>query len=168
MCYGHLTQKKYTIKISLTKTVFSFASSVDALQNTCALSKQKVSNEYDRKPDTAPLGILYYFCNLSSVTVLTLTLGTEVFWQKNAKKVMKNHILKPPTFTLIMLSSIQPVRFPKKITVFLIILVKTSKFSDGRAKMAKNGGLNQLNIYLLTNIFQFYQLPLTRVISPIM
>ena len=80
-------------------------------------------------------------------------LGTEVFWQKNAKKVMKNHILKPPTFTLIMLSSIQPVQIPKKITVFLIILVKTSKFSDGRAKMAKNGGLNQLNIYLLTNIF---------------
>ena len=94
-------------------------------------------------------------------------LGTEVFWQKNAKKVMKNHIMKPPTFTLIMLSSIQPVRIPKKITVFLIILVKTSKFSDGRAKMAKNGGLNQLNIYLLTNIFQFYQLPLTSMISPI-
>ena len=81
---------------------------------------------------------------------------------------MKNHILKPPTFTLIMLSSIQPVRIPKKITVFLIILVKTSKFSDGRAKMAKNGGLNQLNIYLHTNIFQFYQLPLTSMISPIM
>ena len=59
---------------------------------------------------------------------------------------MKNHILKPPTFTLIMLSSIQPVRIPKKITVFLIILVKTSKFSLGWAKMAKNGGLNQLNI----------------------
>ena len=94
-------------------------------------------------------------------------LGTEVFWQKNAKKVMKNHILKPPTFTLIMLSSVQPVRIPKKITVFLIILVKTSKFSDGRAKMAKNGGVNQLNIYLLTNIFQFYQLPLTSMISPI-
>ena len=31
--------KKYTIEISLTKTVFSFASSVDALQNTCILSK---------------------------------------------------------------------------------------------------------------------------------
>ena len=95
-------------------------------------------------------------------------LGTEVFWQKNGKKVMKNHILKPPTFTLIMLSSIQPVRIPKKKTVFLIILVKTPKFSDGRAKMAKNEGLNQLNIYLLTNIFQFYQLPLTSMISPIM
>ena len=36
--------KKYTIKISLTKIVFSFARSVDALQNTCILSKQKVSN----------------------------------------------------------------------------------------------------------------------------
>ena len=44
LCYGHLTQKKYTLKISLTKTVFSFASSVDVLQNTCILSKQKVSN----------------------------------------------------------------------------------------------------------------------------
>ena len=63
--------KKYTIKISLTKTVFSFASSVDALQNTCVLSKQKVSYEYDRKPDSASLEILLYFCNLSSVTVLT-------------------------------------------------------------------------------------------------
>ena len=50
----------------------------------------------------------------------------------------------------------------------LIILVKTSKFSDGQAKMAKNGGLNQFNIYLLTNIFQFYQLPLTSMFSPIM
>ena len=81
---------------------------------------------------------------------------------------MKNHILKPPTFTLIMLSSIQPVRITKKITVFLKILVKTSKFFVGRAKMAKNGGLNQLNIYLLTNIFPFYQLPLTSMINPIM
>ena len=63
--------KKNTIKISLTKTVFSFASYVDALQNTCVLSKQKVSNVYDRKPDSAPLGILLYFCNLSSVMVLT-------------------------------------------------------------------------------------------------
>ena len=44
LCYGHLTQIKYTIKISLTKTLFSFASSVDALQNRCILSKQKVSN----------------------------------------------------------------------------------------------------------------------------
>ena len=61
LCYSHLTQKKNTIKNSHTKTVFSFASSVDALQNTCVLSKQKVSNEYDRKPDSAPLGILLYF-----------------------------------------------------------------------------------------------------------
>ena len=36
--------KKYTITISFTETVFSFASSVDALQNTCILSKQEVSN----------------------------------------------------------------------------------------------------------------------------
>ena len=87
--------KKNTIKISLTnfQAVFSCASSVDALQNKCVLSKQKVSNEYDRKPDSAPLGILLYFFNLSSVTVLTKTLGTEVFEQKNAKKSnKKSHI----------------------------------------------------------------------------
>ena len=70
-------------------------------------------------------------------------LGTEVFWQKNAKNVMKNHILKPPTFTLIMLLSIQPVKIPEKITVFLIILVESSFFSIGRAKMPKNGVLIQ-------------------------
>ena len=42
-----------------------------------------------------------------------------------AKNVMKNHILKPPIFTLIMLLSIQPVKIPEKITVFLIILVES-------------------------------------------
>ena len=66
-------------------------------------------------------------------------LGTEVFWQKNAKNVKKNHILKPPTFTL----SIQPVEIPEKITVFLIIHVESSIFSDGQAKMPKNGVLVQ-------------------------
>ena len=69
--------------------------------------------------------------------------GTEVFWQKNAKNVMKNHILKPPTFTLIMLLSLPPVKIPEKITVFLIILVKSSIFTVGRAKMPKNGVLIQ-------------------------
>ena len=56
---------------------------------------------------------------------------------------MKNHILKPPTFTLIMLLSIQPVKIPEKITVFFIILVESSIFSAGRAKMQKNGVLIQ-------------------------
>ena len=112
--------KKYTIKISLTKTVFSFANSVDALQNTCVLVNRKcqMSMTENQIQQSAPLGILLYFCNLSIVTVLTLTLGAEVFWPKNAKKVMKNHILKPPTFTLIMLSSIQPVKIPEKMTLF--------------------------------------------------
>ena len=68
-------------------------------------------------------------------------LGTEVFWLKNAKNEIKNHILKPLTFTLIMLLSIQPVKIPEKITVFLIILVERSIFSVGRAKMQKNGVL---------------------------
>ena len=70
-------------------------------------------------------------------------LGTEVFWQKNAKNVMKNHILKTPTFTLIMLLIIQPIKIPEKMTVFLIILVESSIFSIGRAKMPKNGVLSQ-------------------------
>ena len=56
---------------------------------------------------------------------------------------MKNHILKLPTFTLIVLLSIQPVKIPEKITVFLIILVESSIFSVGRAKMPKNGVLIQ-------------------------
>ena len=94
-------------------------------------------------------------------------LGTEVFWQKNAKNVMKNHILKPPTLTLIMLLSIQPVKIPEKITVFLIILVKNSIYSVGRAKKPKHGVLIQLKIYLHTNIFQFYQLALSSMISSI-
>ena len=58
---------------------------------------------------------------------------------------MKNHILKRPTFTLIMLLSILPVKIPEKITVFLIILVESSIFSVGWAKMPKNGVLIQKN-----------------------
>ena len=56
---------------------------------------------------------------------------------------MKNHILKPPTFTLIMILSIHPVKIPEKITVFLIVLVESSFFSVGQAKMPKNGVLIQ-------------------------
>ena len=66
-------------------------------------------------------------------------LGTEVFWQKNAKNVMKNHILKPPTFALIMLLSIQPVKIPEKITVFLIILVEFQFFPLDGQKCQKMG-----------------------------
>ena len=43
---------------------------------------------------------------------------------------------------LIMLLSIQPVKIPEKITVFLIILVESSIFV-GRAKMPKKGILIQ-------------------------
>ena len=61
---------------------------------------------------------------------------------------MKNHILKPPTFTLIMLLSIQPDKIPEKITVFLIILVERSIFSAGRAKMPKKWDFNPIkNIF---------------------
>ena len=81
---------------------------------------------------------------------------------------MKNHILKPPTFTLIMLLSIQPVKIPEKITIFLTILVESSIFSVGRAKMPKNGVLIQEKFYIhTTNIFQFYQLALLSMISSI-
>ena len=59
--------------------------------------------------------------------------GTDVFRPKKAKNVMKNHILKPFTFTLIMLSSIQTVEISQKLTVVLIILVETSNFTlDGQ------------------------------------
>ena len=98
----------------------------------------------DRKPDSAPLGIPYYFCNLSMLqSLLKICLGQRFFGKKNAKNVMKNPILKPPAFTLIMLLSIQPVKIPEKITVFLIILVESSIFSVGLAKTTKNGVLIQ-------------------------
>ena len=61
---------------------------------------------------------------------------------------MKNHILKPPTFTLIMLLTIQPVKIPEKITGFLIILIESSFFSVGRAKMPKKWSFNPIkNIF---------------------
>ena len=66
-----------------------------------------------------------------------------------------------------MLLSIQPVKIPEKITVFLIILVESSIFTVGQAKMPKNGVLIQYKIYLHTNIFQFYQLALLSMISSI-
>ena len=68
---------------------------------------------------------------------------------------MKNQILKPPTFTLIMLLSIQPVKISEKITVFLIILVESSIFSVGRAKMPKNGVFNPIkNVF--THQYQYF------------
>ena len=61
---------------------------------------------------------------------------------------MKNHILKPPTFSLIMLLSIQPVKISEKITVFLLILVESSIFSVGQAKISKKWGFNTIkNIF---------------------
>ena len=84
-CVTVIDTKKYTIKISLTKTIFSFASSVDALQNTCVLSKQKVSNEYDRKPDSAPLGILFIKCY-----GLDINAWDRGILAKNAKKRVMN------------------------------------------------------------------------------
>ena len=74
-------------------------------------------------------------------------MGQMFFGKKNAKNVMKNHILKPPRFTLIMLLSIQPVKNPEKIAVFLIILVESSIFSVGRAKMPKKGFNPMKNIF---------------------
>ena len=52
---------------------------------------------------------------------------------------MKNHILKPPTFTMIMLLSIQPVKIPEKITVFLIFLSKLQFFPLDGQKCQKMG-----------------------------
>ena len=78
--------RKYTIKLSLTKTVFSFANSVDASQNTCIVSKQEVPNEYDRKPDSATFGILLYFCNLSQCYGLDINTRDRHILAKKAKK----------------------------------------------------------------------------------
>ena len=75
-------------------------------------------------------------------------LGAEVFWQKNAKNVMKNHRLKPPTFTLIMLLSIQPVKIPEKIAVFFNNSCRKFNFFRWTGKNAKKWGFNPIkNIF---------------------
>ena len=67
---------------------------------------------------------------------------------KNAKKYLENHLLKPPTFALIMLSSIQPVKIPEKITFFvLIILVKVHFFPSDGQKCQKWGFNSIKNIF---------------------
>ena len=75
---------------------------------------------------------------------------------------MRNHTLKPPTFTLIMLLSIQPVKIPEKITAFFIILVESSIFSVGRAKIPKKRGFNPIK-----NIFthQYFSVLLASLIK---
>ena len=79
--------KKYTIKISLTKTVFSFASSVDALQNTCVLSKQKVSNEYDRKNRFSTIRDPVVFLQVIKCYGLDINVWDRgILAKKNAKK----------------------------------------------------------------------------------
>ena len=61
---------------------------------------------------------------------------------------MKNHILKPPTFTLIMLLSKQPVKIPEKITVFFNNSCLKFIFFHGTGKNAKKWGFNQIkNIF---------------------
>ena len=56
---------------------------------------------------------------------------------------MKNHILNSPSFTLIMHSSIQPVKIPQKLTDFYNNSCRKSFDYEGHAKMTKNGVLNQ-------------------------
>ena len=60
---------------------------------------------------------------------------------------MKNHILKPPTFTLIMLLSIQPVKIPEKIS-FFDNSCRKFKFFRWAGKNAKKWGFNPIkNIF---------------------
>ena len=80
---------------------------------------------------------------------------------------MENHILKPPTFTLIMLLSIWPVKIPEKITVFFNNSCQKFNLFRGIGKNAKKWGFNPIKIYLHTNIFQFYQLAILSMISSI-
>ena len=84
--------QKYTKQISLTKTVFSNANSVDVSHNTCFVSKQELSNECDIKPDSATLAILLYFCNLSQRYGLDInTRDRHYFGQKCKKCNEKSH-----------------------------------------------------------------------------
>ena len=80
-------------------------------------------------------------------------LGTEVFWQTNAKNVMKNHILKTPTFTLIMLLSIQPIKIPEKMTVFFNNSHRKFNFFRWAGINAKKMGFKANKKYIYTPIF---------------
>ena len=62
--------KNILYKVDSPKQFFS-AISVAATKKTRFVSKQEVPSDHGRKPDSAPLGILMYFCNLSCVTGLT-------------------------------------------------------------------------------------------------
>ena len=75
-------------------------------------------------------------------------MGQRFFGKKMQKNVMKNHTLKPPTFTLIMLLSIQPVKIPEKITFFFNNSCRKFNFFRGTGKIAKKWGFNPIkNIF---------------------
>ena len=75
---------------------------------------------------------------------------------------MKNHTLKPPTFTLIMLLSIQPVKIPEKITAFLYNSCRKFNFFRRTGKNAKKRGFNPIK-----NIFthQYFSVLLASLIK---
>ena len=74
--------------------------------------------------------------------------GDRCILAKKAKNAMKNHILKPFTFTLIMLSSIQTVEIPQKLTVFFNISCRNFKCLRGTGKNdAKKGFKSIKNIF---------------------
>ena len=64
------TKKLYCTKLT-PQNGFSSAIYVAATRNTCFASKQEVPSDHGRKPDSALLGILMYFGNLSRVMGLT-------------------------------------------------------------------------------------------------
>ena len=57
---------------------------------------------------------------------------------------MKNHILKPLTFTLIMLSSIQTVEIPQILTVFFNNSSRNFKFLSGTGKNDEKRGFKSI------------------------
>ena len=83
-----------------------------------------------------------YFCNLSRVTS-DINPADRYIFVKKVQKCNEKHILQPLTFTVIMLSSIQTVEIPQKLTVCFNNSCSNFKFLRGTGKNDEKKVLNQ-------------------------
>ena len=94
----------------------------------------------------------FYYIPSAIIVLQSFDTKTDVFWPKKAKNAMKNHILKPLTFTLIMFSSMQTVEIPQKLTIVLIILVDFFLTFTWAGKNDEKRGFNNFYFKSIKNI----------------
>ena len=83
-----------------------------------------------------------------------------MYFGQKTPKCNENHILKRLTFTLIMLSSIQTVEIPQKLTFFFNNSCRNFKSLRGTGKNDEKVGFKSIKICFHTDKIQFYQLEL--------